>query len=127
MSVPTLFEAVARLAEVSHALTDADLAQPFHWRAHHDGGLRFALLGAYHELRDLAVTLEHRRKGHGSTPTLAQRALAPYHAAYRELQAILTGVPEELYAEEPAPGEWHLLPGWQTPMPCQPRIFSNNL
>lgn len=107
MSDLTLFEAVDALAMTSHAFSDADLAQPWRWRAH-DEGVRFALLGTYHELRDLAVTLAQRRVQDGPPLTLAQRALAPYHGAYRELQSLLVGLPDALYDQPPAPGEWHL-------------------
>lgn len=107
MKTPTLFDAVSHLASVSHAFSDADLEQPWRWRAH-DEGVRFALIGAYHELRDLAVGLAHQRSQAGPPFTRAQRALAPYHEAYRELHALLVGVPDALYEELPAPGEWHL-------------------
>lgn len=107
MTTPTLFDAVSRLATVSHGFSDAELGQPWRWRAH-DEGVRFAVIGAYHELRELAVNLAHRRTQDGPPLTRAQRALAPYHEAYRELQALLTGVPDALYEEPPAPGEWHL-------------------
>lgn len=107
MTGAALYESVARLADVSHRFSEADLQQPWRWGAH-DEGVRFALLGTYHELRDLAATLAHRRAQQGPQLTLAQRALAPYHVAYRELQAQLVGVPEALYQEQPAAGEWHL-------------------
>jgi ankyrin repeat protein len=107
MTTPTLYEAVKQLAAATHALSDADLEQPWRWRAHEEG-VRFALLGTYHELRDLAVTLAHRRAQEGPPLALAQRVLAPYHEAYRELQALLLGVPTVRYEEPPAPGEWHL-------------------
>lgn len=100
-----LYEAVGRLAEVTHALGDADLEQPYQWRAHREG-VRFALLGTYHELRDLAVTLAGERAAQGPPVTRAQRALVPYHAAYRELQAVLLSVDDETYDQPPGPGEW---------------------
>lgn len=70
--------------------------------------MRFALIGTYHELRDLAVTLASRRAQQGLPLTKAQRALASYHAAYRDLQSVLLGVTDEMYDQEPAPGEWPL-------------------
>lgn len=102
-----LFQAIAQLAETSHALSDADLAQPFHWRKHGEG-LRLALIGTYHELRDLAATLGTLRQQQGVPLTLAQRVLGQYHLAYRELQATLLGVSNEQYDREPAAGEWPL-------------------
>lgn len=107
MTGPALAQSVERLATVSHAFGDADLEQPWRWRAH-DEGVRFALLGAYHELRDLAISQAHHRAQDGLPFTRAQRALVLYHTAYRELQALLVGVPEALYEEAPAPGEWPL-------------------
>ncbi len=107
MSQLTLFEAVDRLAQLTHEFTDADLGQPWTWRAHEEG-VRFALLGTYHELRDLAVILSQIRAKIGPAVTAAQRATAQYHAAYRELQAVLVGVDDDAYDQVPAPGEWQL-------------------
>jgi ankyrin repeat protein len=95
------------MAELTQHFDDADLDQPWAWRKH-DEGVRFAFLGAYHELRDLAVTLAHQRAKSGPPVTAAQRALSQYHAAYRDLQAIFIGVTDEDYSREPAPGEWPL-------------------
>lgn len=102
-----LHAAVGRLAEVTHDLGDADLEQPYRWRAHREG-VRFALLGTYHELRDLAVTLAGERADQGPPLTRAQRALAPYHTAYRDLQAVLLGVEDDVYDQSPGPGQWPL-------------------
>ncbi|MCB9419869.1 MAG: ankyrin repeat domain-containing protein [Ardenticatenaceae bacterium] len=107
MNSPKLFQAVTQLAQQTYTFTEADLEQPWQWRKH-DEGVRFALIGTYHELRNLAVTLAARRAQQGSPLTKAQRALAPYHAAYRDLQAVLIGVTEEMYDQKPAPGEWPL-------------------
>ena len=107
MTQLSLHQAVTRLAEVSHAFTDADLAQPWRWHVHEEG-VRFALLVTYMQLRDLAVTLAHKRAQDGPPLALAQRALEPYHTAYRELQALLVGVEETLFEEQPAAGEWPL-------------------
>jgi len=107
MSKDPLWEAVNRLADVTHGASDADLEQPWSWRAH-DEGVRFALLGSYHELRELAVSLAHERAKSGPAMTAAQRALAQYHAAYRDLQVVLLGVTAEAYEQVPAPGEWPL-------------------
>lgn len=107
MAQTTLYAAVHRLAQETHAFDDADLEQPWLWRAH-DEGVRFALLGTYHELCDLAVHLQEERAAGGPALTRAQRALAPYHAAYRDLQALLVGLDEALIEQRPAPGEWPL-------------------
>ena len=110
MTQPTpndLAAAVAYLAETSHALSDNDLGQPYRWKAHQEGA-RFALLGAMHELRALAVRLAAARRRDGPPLTRVQHALAQYHAAYRDLEAALLGVTAEEYEQPPAPGEWPL-------------------
>jgi uncharacterized protein len=103
-----LYNAVRRLAAATINLSDADLGQPYRWGAHEDEGTRFALLGSMHELRALAVHLAAERRRDGPPMTRAQHALAQYHAAYRDLQAVLQGVTAEEYEQPPAPGEWPL-------------------
>ena len=39
-----LFAAINELALASHAFSDVDMAQPFHWRKHGEG-VRLALIG----------------------------------------------------------------------------------
>ena len=107
MDKDQLFSAVKQLAEASHNFTDVDLAQPFHWRKHGEG-IRLALIGTYHELRDLAATLGTLRQEHGMPVTLVQRVLGQVHLAYRELQTTLLSVSEKQYDQEPAAGEWPL-------------------
>ena len=107
MQQNNLSQAVARMAELTQGFGDPDLEQPWAWRAH-DEGVRFALIGAYHELRELAVALAHQRAQNGPPLTRAQRALAQYLAAYRDFQAVLIGVTAKEYDREPAPGEWPL-------------------
>lgn len=102
-----LAAAVTYLADATQHLDDADLSQPYRWGAHQEG-VRFALLGAMHELRTLAVHLAAERRRAGPPITRAQHALAQYHAAYRELSAVLLGVTAEEYEQPPAPGEWPL-------------------
>lgn len=107
MPTPTLFSAVQQLAARTHTFSDSDLDQPYQWRAHGEG-VRFALIGTYHELRELALQLAQERAGTGQPLTAAQRALAPYHAAYRDLQALLLGVDEESWARPPGADDWPL-------------------
>jgi ankyrin repeat protein len=95
------------LADASHAFTDVDLEQPFHWRKH-DEGVRLAFVGTYHELQALAATLAARRSQAGPPITLVQQVLGQYHMAYRELQASLLGITESQFEQEPAAGEWSL-------------------
>lgn len=107
MSEQSLQQAVGALAAATQALSDADMGQPWAWGPHQEG-VRFALIGAYHELRDLAVRLAAERRRHGPPQTMAQHALAQYQAAYRDLQAVLLGVTADMYDTEPAPGAWQL-------------------
>lgn len=102
-----LFSAVHQLAIASHAFSDVDMAQPFHWRKHGEG-VRLALIGTYHELRDLAATLASQRNQEGPPRTLAQHVLGQYHLGYRELQVTLLGISDEQFEQEPAAGEWPL-------------------
>lgn len=107
MHLDPLFTAITQLAETSQAFSDVDLAQPFHWHKHGEG-VRLALIGTHHELRDLAATLANLRQKQGIPVTLAQRVLGQYHLAYRELQATLLGITDEQYDQEPDVGEWPL-------------------
>ncbi len=102
-----LAEAVFELAEKAVEFDDVDLGQPYQWGAHQEG-VRFALLGAMHELRSLAVQIAAERSLVDAPRTRAQHALAQYHAAYRDLQAVLLGLSEEEYEKPPALGEWPL-------------------
>ncbi len=102
-----LAAAVRRLAAAAQPLTDVDLGQPYRWHAH-DEGARFALLGAMHELRTLAVALAAERRRAGPPLTRAQHALGQYHAAVRDLEAVMLGVSAQEYDASPAPGEWPL-------------------
>lgn len=102
-----LAAAVDHLAATAQGLSDADLGQPYRWGAHQEG-VRFALLGATHELRTLAVYLAAERRRAGPPLSRAHHALAQYHAARRDLDAVLLGVTAEEYDLSPAPGEWPL-------------------
>jgi hypothetical protein len=95
------------LANVSHAFSDVDMSQPFHWRKHGEG-VRLALIGTHHELQDLAARLAVQRSQSGPPTTLVQQVLGQYHIAYRELQATLLGITDEQFDQEPAAGEWPL-------------------
>jgi hypothetical protein len=103
----SLAAAVAQLTVATANMTDTDLGQPYRWGAHQEGA-RFALLGTMHELRELAVRLAALRRQAGPPASRAQHALGQYHAAYRDLQALLLGVTAEQYERPPAPGEWPL-------------------
>jgi len=103
----TLIQAVERFAAVTHAFTDSDLDRDWSWRAYHEG-VRFAFFRVYEELRELAAQLITERTTRGNPITTAQHSLSQYHAAYRDLQAILLGVDDNLIDTSPAKGEWPL-------------------
>jgi DinB family protein len=107
MSDTTLAEALELFARHTHALPDADLDLPWAWQAY-DEGLRYAFFRTYEELRELAAATAAERAALGPATTLAQRALAQYHAAYRDLQALLIGLPDADLDRAPAEGEWPL-------------------
>lgn len=102
-----LWPAVAELSDVMQGLADEVLDQEWTWRDH-DEGLRFALLGSMHELKDLAVDLQQVRQEAGLPLSTAQHVLGQYHSAYRDLQAVLLGVNDSELDIPPAPDEWAL-------------------
>jgi len=107
MNEAGLAHTVEQLATTMQALSDADLDRDWVWRYHAEG-VRFALLGTYHELRDLAVALAVGRAEAGHPVSAAQHALGQYHAAFRDLQAVLLGVSEADFDRPPADDEWSL-------------------
>ena len=101
----TVTQAVEELVRATVHLSDEDMGREWKWREYDEEGLRFALLMTHHELRELAVRLTARRKGE---PTQAERILAQYHQAYRDLTAVLASVRSEDLDRAPAAGEWPL-------------------
>jgi hypothetical protein len=102
-----LAQAVEQFARAGHTLTEADLERDWTWGAY-DEGLRYAFFRTYEELRELAATSVAERSIHGPAISAAQRALAQHHAAYRDLQALLFGLPDAELDRAPAAGEWPL-------------------
>ncbi len=103
--MPTVTEAVEGLVRATVDLPDAEMGRPWVWHEYDDEGLRFALLMAQHELRDLAVRLAAMRP---ATPSQAQRILGQYHHAYRDLTGALAGLRDEDLDRVPREGEWPL-------------------
>lgn len=99
--------AVDKFARSTHALPDRDLEREWEWQEY-DEGVRFAFFRTYEELRELAVDLGAERAAGEDPRTKAQRALAQYHAAYRDLQAILFEVSDDRSGDLPIEGEWPL-------------------
>ncbi len=102
-----LTQAVERFAGAIQALSDEDLEREWNWRAYHEG-VRYACFRTYEELRTLAAVLIPERSSKNHPLTTAHATLAQYHAAYRDLQAVLLGVGDDLLDTPPAPGEWPL-------------------
>ena len=103
--MPTVTQAVEALVRATVDLSDAEMGRPWVWREYDEEGLRFALLMAQHELRDLAVRLAAMRP---APPSQAQRILGQYHHAYRDLTGALAGVRDEDLDRVPREGEWAL-------------------
>jgi len=103
--MPTVTQAVEALVRATVDLSDAEMGRPWVWREYDEEGLRFALLMAQHELRDLAVRLAAMRP---PPPSQAQRILGQYHHAYRDLTGALAGVRDEDLDCVPREGEWPL-------------------
>jgi uncharacterized damage-inducible protein DinB len=98
-------QAVESLVRATVDLSDADMDRTWVWREYDEEGLRFVLLLAQHELRDLAVRLAAMRP---APPSQAQRILGQYHHAYRDLTGALAGVRDEDVDRVPREGEWPL-------------------
>jgi DinB family protein len=103
--MPSVTQAVESLVRATVDLSDAEMDRPYVWREYDDEGLRFVLLLAQHELRDLAVRLAAMRP---APPSQAQRILGQYHHAYRDLTGTLAGVWDEDLDRLPREGEWPL-------------------
>jgi hypothetical protein len=103
--MPTVTQAVEALVRATVDRLDADMDRTWVWHEYDEEGLRFALLMAQHELRDLAVRLAAMRP---SPPSQAQRILGQYHHAYRDLTGALAGLRDEDLDRVPKEGEWPL-------------------
>ncbi|TMB80321.1 MAG: hypothetical protein E6J52_01365, partial [Chloroflexi bacterium] len=107
--VATVTQAVEALVRKTVALSDDDMGREWKWGVYDEEGLRFALLMAHHELRDLAVRLAAARE---REPAQAARILAQYHEAYRDLSGVLASVRTEDLDRAPrgrgprVEGEW---------------------
>ena len=101
--MPTVTQAVEALVRATVDLSDADMDRPYVWREYDEEGLRFVLLLAQHELRDLAVQLAAQRP---APPSQAQRILGQYHHAYRDLTGAVAGVRDDDLDRVAREGEW---------------------
>jgi hypothetical protein len=104
----TVFQAVERFANVLQAQPDTALERPWAWQAYDSEGVRFACFRTYEETRELAARLMAERIAHATPPTTAQHILAQYHAAFRDLQALVLGTGAGQLDQPPAANEWPL-------------------
>jgi len=102
-----LIEAVEAFASLTSQLSDQDLELEWRWRTL-DANVRFAFFCTYEELRQLAAKLMSQRTSDNKTINTAQRSLAQYHSAYRNVQAILLAANDELLDTPPAKNEWSI-------------------
>lgn len=102
-----LAQAAERFAAATAALPENVLSQRRPWRGV-DVDVRWLLYRTYEELRDLAARIVVERAGSGPPLTTAQRALALYHTAYRDLRGGLLTVEPAEFDRPPAEGEWAL-------------------
>ncbi len=101
-----LSRAVMEFADLTQSRPDPDLARAWAWGPYDSEGVRFAFFRTYEDLRELAVRITSDRLARGPVVRVAQRILAQYHAAYRDLEAVLLGVDDELADQAPADEEW---------------------
>lgn len=101
-----LAQAVREFSNTVVGLPDAELDRDWAWGAYDGEGLRFAFFRTYEELRELAARAGTERCTVAPPRTTAQRILAQYHVAYRELQAALLGIGSAEADLAPALGEW---------------------
>ncbi|HEX7568686.1 MAG TPA: DinB family protein [Anaerolineaceae bacterium] len=102
----SLFDAVDNFTKAALAQTDPDLERPWAWGVFDSEDVRFAYFRTYEELRTLAVLTSAERDINRTAPTSARRILAQFHAAYRDLQAVLLRVDAATAERSPAEGEW---------------------
>lgn len=103
-----LAAAVAAHCALIAPLSETDLERPWAWRAYDDEGVRFSCFRVLEELRMLAVHIADGRARAGTLPSQAQRILARYHVAFRELEGLLLLVGDDLAAWPPGAGQWPL-------------------
>ena len=100
--------AVETFSAVLREQPDSKLERDWAWGAYDSEGVRFALFRTYEELCELAVRTAMERATQEQAISSAQRTLAQYHAAYRDLQAVLLVLPAGAADQAPAEGEWPL-------------------
>ena len=105
MAKSSLAGAVEKFSAVTHSFTDQDLEKEWAWGDYNEG-VRFAFFRVYEDLRELAARVAAQRSVEGPAMTTAQFVLVQYHAAYRDLQAVLIGLSDEQAVQEPSDEQW---------------------
>jgi uncharacterized damage-inducible protein DinB len=106
MFTTELARAVGKFADLTQGLADSALERHWAWGAYDEEGVRFAFFRTYEELRELAAKTAAQRLAEGRPASEAQRILAQYHEAHRDLQAAVLGLSPEDADRAPAEGEW---------------------
>ena len=102
----SLIRAVKRFASLMQGVPDSELGRAWAWGAYDEEGVRFAFFRTYEELCELAAETASMRSALRPEMSTAQRILAQYHRAHRDLQAALLGAGEDAVGRAPAEGEW---------------------
>ena len=102
----SLGRAVQHFASVTLPVSDSELDREWAWGAYDSEGVRFAFFRTYEELSELAAKTLAERAVKGLGLSAAHWILAQYHAAYRDLQAVLLGLGPDEAEQAPAEGEW---------------------
>jgi hypothetical protein len=101
-----LADAVERMARLVSSASDTALDRAWAWQDYHSEGARFAAFVSATELAELVVRIGAERRDTGCPPSLAQRILAPYHASWHYLNAVLLGVDDDEGERVAAAGAW---------------------
>jgi len=101
-----LFEAVERLVTIFSHLPDSMMDREWTFKDYDGEGLRFALLQTGLELREWAALAHQARVMAGQPMTPAQRIMAQYHVAYRDLDGVWCGLTDAEFDHAPAEKEW---------------------
>ena len=99
-----LAQAVDNLARQTFSLADADLDRKWDWLGYEEG-VRFAFFRTCEQLNGLAASLAYQRS-QTNPLSIAQHLLSDYHAAFRDLQAIILGISDQQAEQVPAEGQW---------------------
>jgi len=105
----TAFDALARAmqdwAALARRVSNAAIDREWPWRGE-DTDVRWGFFAAYSTLCDLANEIAAARQAEGRPASTAQRALALYHVAFRDLLGLLTQIDAAEFDRAPAAEEW---------------------